>query len=77
MLYFNKQQKTICIVVTAINGKIMLLHCLYISVPYIVNEAGKPGSLPYANIEKSKCYSQNFRFAPFSSLGQESVKTEL
>jgi len=59
MLYHNQQQKPFCIAIIVINGKIMLPHCLYISGPYIDTEIGKTGSLPYAVIEKSKCYSQN------------------
>ena len=58
MLYFNLHQKPTCSAVIAINGKIMLLHCLYISVPYIDTEAGKTVSLSYKIIEKSNCYSQ-------------------
>jgi hypothetical protein len=57
MLYINQQQKPICSAVIAINGKIMLPPCLYISEPYIDTEARKIVSLPYAIIEMSNCYS--------------------
>jgi hypothetical protein len=56
--YFNEQPKPICSAVIVMNGKIMLLYCLYISVLYINTEAGKIDSLPYAIIEMSNCYSQ-------------------
>ena len=59
-MHFNQEEKPICNVVTVINGKIMLDHCLYISGLYIDTEARKIDSLPYAIIGKSNCYSHPF-----------------
>lgn len=60
MLHCNQQQKHFYIDVILINGKIILLHFLYISVPYIDTEARKFDSLPYAVIKKYSCHSHPF-----------------
>jgi len=48
------------IAIIVINSKILLLHCLYISRPYIDTEADKIDSSPYAIVEKSNCNTQRF-----------------